>query len=134
MRHSLNTQLSEYASIGVQTGVEEASPHRLILMLLDGALEKLSTAEGCLRRGEVSGKGENISWAISIVGGLQGSLNLDEGGEIASNLDDLYNYMTRRLMEANVENDVTKLAEVATLLNNIRDGWKGIAQKIEKID
>ncbi|MDX1813112.1 MAG: flagellar export chaperone FliS, partial [Gammaproteobacteria bacterium] len=78
--------LKEYGKVSVQTGASYASPHRLILMLLDGALEKISSAKGFMQRGEIANKGNYISWAISIVEGLRLSLDLNQGGEIADNL------------------------------------------------
>ena len=75
-------------------------------------------------------KGSNVSWAISIIDGLRASLNLDKGGALAGNLDGLYEYMTRTLVEANLRNDADKLTEVESLLNQIRGGWKGIEQQV----
>ncbi len=118
--------LDQYTRIGVQTGIESASPHRLIQMLLDGALSKIAVAMGHLQRGAIAEKGSNISVAISIVNGLRFSLDFEKGGEIAANLDRLYDYLARRLVEANIRNDMTALEEVHKLLSEVRAGWKGI--------
>ena len=119
--------LSQYKAVSMRSEVESASPHRLIQMLLDGAVTKVSIAKGCIDREDVVGKCENIDWAISIIGGLQGSLDLEKGGEIAANLAALYDYAVRQLALANSRNDKTLLDEVASILNELRSGWAGIA-------
>jgi flagellar protein FliS len=123
--------IDEYARLGLRTDIETASPHRLILLLLDGALEKLRAARGAMTRGNIAAKGSNITWAMSIIDGLRASLNLERGGQIAANLDALYDYMTRTLVTANLHNDEDKLVEVEKLLGEIRVGWKGIETVVE---
>ena len=125
--------LSQYKAVSMRSEVESASPHRLIQMLLDGAVTKVSIAKGCMERGDVAGKCENIDWAMSIIGGLQGSLDLEKGGEIAANLDALYDYTTRQLVVANSRNDEGILDEVSTLLNEIRSGWAGISPDVQTL-
>lgn len=115
--------LKQYKQVGAHSGVATASPHRLIQMLLEGALEKINLAKGYMERGEIALKGSHISWAISIIDGLRMSLDKESGGEIAQNLDDLYDYMGRRLAEANMENSVGMLNEVAGLLIEIKSAW-----------
>ena len=110
--HSVLSAVDKYARLGLQTNVETASPHRLILLLLDGALEKLRSARLALDRGDIAAKGSNIGWAMSIIDGLRASLNLAQGGQVAANLDALYDYMTRTLLQANLHNDADKLIEV----------------------
>lgn len=118
--------LKEYGKVNVQTGIMSASPHRLIQMLLDGALGKISQAKGHILRNDVGQKGEAISTAVSIIGGLRDSLDHEQGGSIAVNLDQLYEYMTNRLMEANLKNDISVLDEVHNLLGEIKSGWDAI--------
>lgn len=125
------SKLKEYADINVQTGVESATPHRLILMLMQGALDKISIANGFLRENMNKEKGESISTAISIIGGLRDSLDHDAGGDIAANLESLYEYMTFRLMEANLHNDASILDEVHKLLSEIKGAWQAIEQHPE---
>ena len=119
----------QYASVGTQTGVTEASPHRLILMLLDGALDKIARARGAMQRNEYEEKGNHITSAGSIMLGLRSSLDLEAGGELAANLDNLYEYMVRRLMEAHAENDEAALDEVSSLLREIKSGWDALPQE-----
>jgi len=116
----------QYAAVGTQTGVTEATPHRLIQMLLDGALGKIAMAKGAMQRKEIAEKGNHITSASSIIIGLRDSLDLDAGGELASNLDNLYDYMVRRLMEAHGNNDLAALDEVTSLLQEIKRGWDAI--------
>ena len=122
----LHSAVQQYNQVGVSSGVEAASPHRLIQMLMNGALEKISIAKGHMERNEISQKGGHISWAISIIDGLRASLNLEAGGEIAQNLDDLYDYLTRRLARANIENNPDILDEVSSLLRSIKTAWDDI--------
>ncbi len=116
-----------YNKMAVQTEVDEGSPHRLVQMLFAGAIEKIVVAKGHLGRGEIAQKGQNISWAISIVEGLRMSLDMEQGGEIATNLDNLYDYMKHRLVEANRANDSAMLDEVVSLLHDIKGAWDAIS-------
>jgi len=122
--------VDQYARLGLRTDIESASPHRLILLLLDGGIEKIRAARLALERGAVADKGANISWAISIIDGLRASLNMEQGGQLASNLDNLYEYMSRTLLEANLHNDRARLDLVEGLLQEVRVGWKGIEAQI----
>lgn len=119
-----------YALIGLETGVAAADPHRLIVMLYDGALAALAEADGHLAARRVADQGAQISKAISIIDdGLRASVDPERGGELARQLLDLYDYMNRRLLLANVRNDRTVLAEVARLLADLRGAWVDIATR-----
>ncbi len=122
--------VGQYSNTAVHTGIESASPHRLIMMLIDGALEKIARAKGCMQRKDIREKGQQIGWAISILEGLKSSLNKAEGGEIAQNLEDLYIYMGRRLIDANRDNDVRILDEVTALMRQIKEGWEAIGDQV----
>jgi flagellar protein FliS len=126
MPRSAQNRISQYRQVGVQTGVEAASPHKLIKLLIEGAIEKVQLARGYLERQDVQRKCETVSWAMQIIDGLRGSLDMKAGGDIAANLDALYDYMLRRLLEANLRNDVAGLDEVTKLLNELRAGWDSI--------
>lgn len=118
--------INAYSQVGVSSGVEQASPHRLIQMLMDGAIEKVAMAKGFMEREETALKGSHISWAISIIEGLRASLDKSAGGEIADNLDDLYDYMVRRLVRSNAENNMDMLEEVLSLLRSVKGAWDEI--------
>ncbi|MFT4561017.1 MAG: flagellar protein FliS [Gammaproteobacteria bacterium] len=122
--------ISAYQQCGIRTEIESASAHKLIQMLLDGALTKTRIARRCIEHRDIVGKCENIDWSMEIIGGLRGSLNLQSGGVIAENLDTLYEYMCRQLALANVRNDVGLLDEVLSLLGEIKAGWDGIESLI----
>lgn len=134
MAISAQDALKEYKQ-GVKTGVEDFTPHRLIQMLMEGALDKISSAKGFMQQegaDAVAAKGEQISWAISIIDGLKVSLDktVDGGGELVQNLEDLYIYMGQRLVEANLHNKIEYLDEVANLLKEIKVGWDAIPQDL----
>jgi len=119
-------KLAAYSSAQAHGGVAAADPHRLIVMLLDGALERIATARGCMTRGDTAEKARLINRAVSIIGELRSSLDLNSGGPIAVNLGELYDYMCRRLLKATAENRVEMLDEVTKLLNEIRTAWVAI--------
>lgn len=118
-----------YQEMGAETSVTDADPHRLILLLLQGALDRIAGAKGYMQRGEVASKCESIGKAIDIIAGLRGALDLERGGEIAANLHALYDYSELRLLEANCHNDSSRLDEVVRLLGQIKVAWDGIAPK-----
>lgn len=118
--------LQQYQQMNAQTGVPYASPHRLIQMLMEGAFERIATAKGCIQRRDIPGKGEQIGKAIDIIGGLREGLNPEAGGELAVNLDALYDFMQRRLVEANLRSDAAMLDEVAGLLRPVKEAWDAI--------
>ena len=118
-----------YANVGVETGVAAASPHKLISMLLEGAMTAVTSAMSQIGIKDIPGKGQSISKAINIIdNGLRASLNKDVGGDIALNLDALYEYMSMRLMLANIKNDTQILQEIHGLLGDIRGAWDAIGK------
>lgn len=119
--------LRQYQTVNTQAQVGDASPHRLIQMLMEGGMSRLAQARGAMQHGQVAIKGELISKAIGIIGGLREGLDLHQGGEVAANLDRLYEYMVSRLIEANLNNDVALVDEVAGLLRNVKSGWDAIS-------
>ncbi len=121
------TAMRQYQSVNTQAQAIEASPHRLIQMLIEGGLTRLAQARGAMERNQIALKGELVSKAIAIVGGLRQGLNVEKGGELAENLDRLYEYMTTRLMEANLKNDPVILEEVSELLREVKNGWDAIS-------
>lgn len=120
--------LRQYQHVNTHAQAVEATPHRLIQMLMEGGLTRLAQARGAMERGQVALKGELIGKAIGIIGGLRNGLDLNAGGELAENLDNLYEYMVMRLLEANLKNVSEPLDEVACLLRNVKTGWDAIGQ------
>jgi len=122
--------MKQYQQVGVQAQVTEASPHRLIQMLMQGGLDRIYQAKGAIEFGRIAEKGELIGKGIAIIGGLREALNHEVTGELSANLDRLYAYMIRRLTDANRNNDAAALAEVASLLLEVKTGWDGIVQRV----
>ena len=127
-----NNNISHYSSVGSYTGVTDADPHQLVQMLLDGALRKIATVKGLIQRKEIAKKGEVMGQAVSIVAGLRSSLDLSAGGELATNLDNLYEYIERQLLQANLKNDTTIIDEVSTLLHEVKTAWESIPPELRK--
>ncbi len=116
-----------YQKVGLESGVMNASPHQLIMMLFDGAQSALIRAKILINQGETAAKGAALSKAINIINnGLSAGLDMDKGGELAQNLSALYDYMSRRLLHANLHNDEQAIDEVLALLENIADAWRQI--------
>lgn len=118
--------LKQYQTVNTQAQAVDASPHRLIQMLMEGGLTRLAQARGAIERNQVGLKGELIGKAIGIIAGLRAALDMEVGGELAENLDSLYEYMIARLMDANMKNEAEPLDEVAGLLRNVKSGWDAI--------
>lgn len=132
MYAAMNNPISTYQRVGVETGVESANPHKLILMLFEGAREALAKAKLHIRHNEIAKKGELLSKAIMIIDhGLKASLDMRAGGELAQHLLALYDYMTNRLLIANLKNDIEIIDEVSRLLGELYGAWKAIESSSE---
>lgn len=119
-----------YARIGLETGVAAASPQRLVVMLYDGALAAIADARGHLLEGRTAQKGRALSKAIGIVDeGLKAALDVSQGGAIAQQLVELYDYIGRLLLRANLRDDVARLDEAARLLHELRGAWATLAER-----
>lgn len=127
-----NQGVTAYKQVNRFSGIEAASPHELIEMLLKGALDKIAIAKGYMVRKSVARKGEEISKSIAIVQELRLSINLESGGTLAQRLDNLYDYIVRTLMVANMENDTDKLDEVTSLLSEIYTSWVQIPEELRR--
>lgn len=125
---SMQRGVNAYAKVGLETSIGSASPHKLIVMLYDGALVALLSAQTHMKAGNIPDKGAAISKAITIIdNGLRAALDREAGGEIAAGLDALYEYMSARLLQANLHNDPEILGEVHKLLVDLREAWNAIA-------
>ena len=123
-------KLAAYRSTSAHAGVAAADPHRLIVMLMDGALERIAAARGLMSHGGNGGeKAQLLQRAVAIVDELRNSLNVKAGGAVAANLDALYEYMCTRLMQANASNKPELLDEVSRLLGEIRGAWLALPQQ-----
>ncbi len=127
---AMHRGINQYQKVGAYSSAAYADPHRLIQLLFDGLLDRVAQARGAMERGEVARKGELIGKAIAILDGLRGALDHDRGGDIAGNLEELYVYVQRRLVEANVANDVVILDECASLMREIKAAWEAIPPEV----
>lgn len=121
--HARAGQLAAYHSVAAHGGVAAADPHRLIVMLMDGALERIAAARGCIQSQATVEKARVVHRAVAIIDELRNSLDLEKGGPIAANLDDLYDYCCRTLLRGSAQNRVECFDEVASLLKEIRSAW-----------
>ncbi|MCO7568701.1 flagellar export chaperone FliS [Pseudomonas chlororaphis] len=119
--------LRQYQKVGAQAQTSEASPHRLVQMLMEGGLDRIAQAKGAMERKDVANKGVFIGKAIGIIGGLREGLDLENSMDALGDLDSLYTYMMKRLAEANIKTDPKILDEVADLLRTVKEGWDAIA-------
>ena len=121
--------LQAYQRVNTQTSITDADPHKLIQLLYNGAIERINMAKARMQAKDYAGKGQLIGKAIEIIGGLRSFLDFEKGGELSAQLEALYDYMERTLLEASAKNDVSKLDEVLGLLRTVKDGWDGIRQE-----
>jgi flagellar protein FliS len=117
----------QYRSMSAQGNLAEASPYQVVQVMLDAVLSRVAEASGHLERGEVAAKGEKIGKALQIIEALMLGLDKERGGDLAQNLERLYDYASRTLLKANLENRSDLLKEVISLLREIKLGWDGIA-------
>ncbi len=129
---SRSNPASAYSKVGLETSVQSASPHQLIVLLFEGARQAVVIARASMDSGDTAQKGSSITKAIDIIlNGLRSSLDLEAGGDLAQNLYALYDYMARRLLHANIHNDRAALDEVLSLLSEIHGAWVAIGQQVE---
>lgn len=117
----------QYRTVGAHGHLAEASPHQVVQVMLDAVVSRVAEASGHLERGEVAAKGEKIGKALQIIEALMLGLDKERGGDLAQNLERLYDYASRTLLKANLENRSDLLKEVSSLLREIKLGWDGIA-------
>jgi flagellar protein FliS len=122
-----NNPMNQYRTVDAYGAAAASDRMQLVLRMMQGALDRIAMARGHMRRGEQGPKGEALGRAVRLIDGLRSCLDHERGGEIAANLAALYDYMTRRLTEANLRNNQRGLDEVAELLEEIRGGWEQMA-------
>ena len=124
--------INAYKKDGLKQAVASADPHRLTLMLMQGALDKLAYAKGCINREDLKGRSDNISKATAIFINLRDTLNVEVGGEFADNMFNLYSYMIEKLTEINSENGIAMIDEVISLFSPIKDAWAAIPEQAKQ--
>lgn len=120
----------QYRKLDTESAIENASPHRLIQLMMERVLTKIGIARAQIGREETRKKGKTIGDAIDIINGLQASLNHDVDGKLSESFDALYTYMMRRLLEANLRDDPDILDEVAGLMKELKEAWDAIADQV----
>lgn len=121
--------LRQYQKVNVHAQASEATPHRLVQMLMEAGLDRIAQAKGAIGRKDIPGKGVLIGKAIGIVGGLREGLDMENSAEALARVDNLYVYMMKRLTEANIKSDPKILDEVSGLLGTVKEGWDAIADQ-----
>lgn len=127
MTYPNTSAMNAYRATGAASQVAAANPHRLVQLALEGIGDRLSAARGHMERGRTAEKGAAISRALALIDELNTALDLERGGTLAANLRALYDYATRRLVEANLHNDPRIVAEVQALIREVKVGWDAIA-------
>lgn len=125
--YSTNSAAAQYKRINTESALEQANPHQLIQMLMNGAIERLIQAKAAMQNGDIPLKGLLLGKATMIIAGLQSSLDPKHSRDLVDNLDALYDYMQRRLLEANIKNDPVMIDEVSNLMRTVKSAWDSIA-------
>ncbi|PPD33258.1 MAG: flagellar export chaperone FliS [Methylomonas sp.] len=123
--------VNRYSAVNVDAMLEDASPHKLIQMLMSGFLMRINAAKGAIDRGDFEEKSIQMSKAVAILGGLMEGVDLEKGGEIAANLISLYEYINARLFQATAENNVEILDEVQSLIREVKEAWDAIPETFQ---
>lgn len=127
----MNAVIAEYGK-AQQAQAMDVTPHRLVQMLMQSAIDKMSIGKGCMERKDIEGTHQNLSVVMTIIMTLRGSLDMEAGGEISINLDLLYGYMNTRLLEAISKRDTAAIDEVSSLMKELARGWAGMPQEIKE--
>jgi flagellar protein FliS len=130
MNSSAASAMQAYGQINVGHAVESASPHRLVQMMMERVLAKIAIARGHMERRAIPEKGKHIGDAIGIISALQAALNHKADSTLCGNFDALYDYMSRRLLEANLKNNADVLQEVASLMRQVKEAWDAIGDEL----
>ncbi|ATC81547.1 MULTISPECIES: flagellar export chaperone FliS [Pseudoalteromonas] len=125
----MNLRVNTYQKAQKELSLTDADPHKVIQILMRELLTQVYQAKVFMGRSEIEAKNNSIKKAIGIIGGLKGGLNFEQGGEIASNLDSLYDYLVIRLSDANTQNSIEILDEINELFSPIKEAWDGISEE-----
>jgi flagellar secretion chaperone FliS len=130
--YSPQSKIAAYRSVSAHGSVADAHPHSLVLTLFDAAIERMNAARACIHNGETRRMAGLLHAAVVLIAELRGSLDLQKGGALAQNLSNLYEYMTRQLMHANLNSDAAAVTEVVSLLGEIRGAWAAIGPEVRR--
>ncbi len=121
-----------YKKGNLKQELSSADPHKITLMLMQGALERMAYAKGSIERNEYENKSEHISRAVAICMNLRDTLDMETNAEISGNLFALYDYMIQRLTDANIQNSLSILDEVINLILPIKNAWAQIPENAKQ--
>lgn len=124
----MDSGYDSYQQVDLNAQAAAATPHQLVVMLIDGLLDELERIRGHLAEGRLAAKGAGISKCMNILIGLDSALDMENGGELAENLHQLYDFCQIELYQASVQKDVQRLTNVETVMGNIREGWVNFGQ------
>ena len=130
--YSQQAKLATYRSVSAHGAVADADPHALALTVMDAALARIIAARACIEHKETRRMASLLHSAVILIAELRGSLDLQKGGALAQNLSELYEYMTRRLMHANLNSDMAAVTEVLSLFGEIRGAWATIGPQVRQ--
>lgn len=125
--------LQAYKKVSIDSQLSAASPHKVIQMLMAGAIERLIQGKAAMQQGNTAVKGERLGKALDIVISLRTCLSMDDGGDIASNLDSLYDFMIRQISHANQNNDGKAIDDVVEMLREIKSAWDQIPAEFHNL-
>lgn len=130
--YSPQSKLAAYRSISAHGAVADDHPHALVLTLFDATLERVAAARTCIEKGDIQRRAALLHSSVILIAELRGSLDMQKGGSLAQNLSDLYEYMARRLIHANLNGDIKAVTEVLSLLGEIRGAWMAIGPEVRQ--
>lgn len=122
--------IQQYQQVRAEEAILNATPHRLIQMLMEGAIERITTAKAHMQHKNIAEKGRFINKAVDIINGLRGSLNFEKGGEVAEDYERLYEFLVNHLMQANRDNNLQALDEATHILKEMKDAWDSIPEDV----
>ncbi|WKE66721.1 flagellar export chaperone FliS [Gallaecimonas kandeliae] len=125
----MRTNIRQYQGADMDARLLEADPHQVILMLMNGVLEKMAVAKGCIERNDIQGKSKAINSAVSLISGLQGVLDFDSEPEVSQVFSNFYDLMSRKLLEASASREIAAFDELTELFTPLRNAWRDMPQE-----
>ena len=125
--------LQSYRKVSLDSSISVASPHKIIQMMFAGALERLAQGRYAIEQNNLELKGVSLGKAVSIVAGLNSSLNMEAEGDVAGNLSALYDFMLQRITDANINNDVKAIDDATDILRIIKEAWDAIPSELHEL-
>ncbi|USD65969.1 flagellar export chaperone FliS [Vibrio sp. SCSIO 43136] len=125
--------LQAYKKVSVDSQLSAASPHKIIQMLMAGAIERLIQGKAAMMQGNIAMKGERLGKGLDIIISLRSCLSMDDGGDIAKNLDQLYEFMINQVTVANSKNDPQPIDDVIEIIREIKSAWDQIPSEFHNL-